>query len=223
MTRVLAVNGSPNMEKGNTERILRPFLEGMKEGGARVDVVYPKRLNIKPCTGQLYCWNTEPGECIIKDDMQQVYPLLKRADILVLATPVYVPLPGEMQNFINRLVPMMDPVLTTRKGRTRARMRRDVSIRKLVLVSTGGWYEKGNFGTVVRIAKELAEDCSIEFSGALLRPHANLLRNGGPRAERVLESAKEAGRELAAEGRMSRRLLDEVSRPLRSSRQLHDG
>ncbi|MFH1579422.1 MAG: flavodoxin family protein [Thermoplasmatota archaeon] len=214
MTRVVAVNGSPKMEKGNTERILRPFLEGMKEVGAKVDLLYAKRLDIKPCKGEFYCWNTNPGKCLIKDDMQSVYPLLKRADILVLATPVYIPLPGEMQNFVNRLCPLIDPLLTKRNGRTRARFRSDVKIRKIVLVSTSGWYEKGNFGTVLRIAKEVANDASVQFAGALLRPHAQLLARGGSKADRVLEAAKESGRELVATGRISKRLIEAVGKPL---------
>lgn len=214
MTRVVAVNGSPNREKGNTERILRPFLEGMKEAGAKIDLLYAKRLDIKPCKGELYCWNTNPGKCHIKDDMQSVYPLLKRADILVLATPVYIPLPGEMQNFVNRLVPLMDPVLTKRNGRTRARFRSDVKIRKIVLVSTSGWYEKGNFGTVLRIAKEIANDVSVEFAGALVRPHAQLLAREGSKADRVLEAARESGRQLVATGRISKSLIEAVGKPL---------
>ncbi|MBU0684410.1 MAG: NAD(P)H-dependent oxidoreductase, partial [Candidatus Thermoplasmatota archaeon] len=170
--------------------------------------------DIKPCKGEFYCWNTNPGKCLIKDDMQSVYPLLKRADILVLATPVYIPLPGEMQNFVNRLCPLIDPLLTKRNGRTRARFRSDVKIRKIVLVSTSGWYEKGNFGTVLRIAKEVANDASVQFAGALLRPHAQLLARGGSKADRVLEAAKESGRELVATGRISKRLIEAVGKPL---------
>lgn len=214
MTRVVAVNGSPNMEKGNTERILRPFLEGMREAGAKVDLIYPKRLDIKPCKGEFHCWNENPGKCIIKDDMQSVYPLLKRADILILATPVYIPLPGEMQNFVNRLCPLIDPVLTKRNGRTRARFHSDVKIGKIVLVSTSGWYEMGNFGTVLRIAKEIANDCSVRFAGALLRPHAFALARGGPKADRVLEAAMESGRQLATTGRIPKKLIEAVANPL---------
>jgi len=84
-------------------------------------------------------------------------------------------MPGEMQNLVNRLVPLMDPALKNRNGRTRARFRSEVKIRKFVLVSTSGWWEMGNFGTVLRIAKELAKDCSVKFAGALLRPHSGWL------------------------------------------------
>jgi hypothetical protein len=66
----------------------------------------------------------------------------READILVLATPVYGPLPGEMQNLLNRLVPLFDSILEMRNDHTRARLRQDVKISKIVLVSTCGWWEK---------------------------------------------------------------------------------
>ncbi len=147
MMKVVAVNGSPRMEKGLTDKVLRPFLKGMREAGAEVDIYYAKRLDIKPCRGEFYCWDTKPGKCFIRDDMRSMYAALKQADILVLATPVYLPLPSEMQDFLNRLVALIDPVLTKRSARTRARLRPDVNIREIVLVSTGGWWEKGNLSS----------------------------------------------------------------------------
>lgn len=53
--KVLAFNSSPNMGKGATASILDPFLEGMKEAGAEVEVVYVSKLNIKPCVGCYAC------------------------------------------------------------------------------------------------------------------------------------------------------------------------
>ncbi|WP_332882068.1 flavodoxin family protein [Methanosarcina horonobensis] len=46
--KVLAINSSPRMDKGNTALILNPFLEGMKEAGAEVELFYTKKLNINP-------------------------------------------------------------------------------------------------------------------------------------------------------------------------------
>jgi hypothetical protein len=43
LTKVVAINGSPDMEKGNTAKILTPFLEGMEEAGASVELFYAKR------------------------------------------------------------------------------------------------------------------------------------------------------------------------------------
>lgn len=49
---VLAINGSARMEKGYTAMILTPFLEGMKEAGAQVELFYAKQLNINSCTSE---------------------------------------------------------------------------------------------------------------------------------------------------------------------------
>lgn len=214
MTKVVAINGSPKMQKGNTAKILTPFLEGMEEAGASVELFYARRLNVKPCAGEFYCWNKKPGQCYIDDSMQSLYPKLRDADALVLATPVYVPLPGEMQNLINRLVPLLDPALGRRNGRTRVRFRGDVKISKIVLVSSSGWWEMGNFGTVLRIIKELAEDADVEFAGALLRPHASFMTEYKEKAEKIFAAAKQAGYQLVKEGRMSKDLLKAVSQPL---------
>jgi len=218
MAKVIAINGSPQMEKGNTAMVLAPFVQGMVGAGAEAEVVYAKRLKAKPCgCGEMRCWYATPGECLIQDDMQTLYAKLREASILVLATPVYIPLPGEMQNVINRLCPLVEPFLEFRGGRTRARFRKDVRIRRIALVATGGWWELGNFGTVVRIAEELAEVTRVEFAGAVLRPHAFLMQDKGEFTEDgkvVLDALSGAGRELIQHGAMGQDTLDAIGRPL---------
>jgi hypothetical protein len=217
---VVAINGSPKMEKGNTAKILMPFLEGMEKAGASVELYYARRLNVKPCDGELHCWNKKPGQCYIDDSMQLLYPKLREADILVLATPVYIPLPGEMQNLINRMVPLMDPVLKRKNGRTRARFRADVKISKFVLVSSSGWWEMGNFGTMLRIVKELAKDVNVEFAGALLRPHSDRMAENREKAEKIFEAARQAGYELVKKRKISKNLFKIISQPLTSEERI---
>lgn len=119
-----------------------------------------------------------------------------------------------MQNFVNRLCPLIDPILEFREGRTRARFRDDVKIRRIVLVSTSGWWEIGNMDTVVRIAEELAKDVGQELTAAILRPHAYLVKENKEKGKIVLEAAKQAGVQLIREGRVSKKLLDTISQPL---------
>lgn len=212
--KVLAINGSARMEKGSTAMILNPFLEGMKQAGAEVELFFSKKLNICPCTGEFHCWYSKPGECYIDDTMQLMYPKLRDAETLVLATPVYIPLPGEMQNFINRLCPLIEPILTRRGNRTRARFNKSVKINTIVLVSTCGWWEKGNFATVLRIVKEIARDVNVNFAGALLRPHADLLKKNKDKASEIFEAAKQAGFQLVKNGTIHKNLLNAVAQPL---------
>lgn len=42
--KVLAINGSPKGQLGNTEVLLSPFLKGCIEAGAEVETVYIKDM-----------------------------------------------------------------------------------------------------------------------------------------------------------------------------------
>ena len=224
MVKAIAINGSPRKEKGDTALILRSFIEGLEECGADVDLYYASKLKIKPCScGRMLCWYDTPGECPIQDEMQLLYPKLNAADLFILATPVYIPLPGDMQNIINRLCPLVEPLLESRQGRTRPRFHKDVNIKKIMVISTGGWWEKENMSTVVRIVEELAENAGVEFGGALLRPHAFLMKKDGiltREGEQILSGVKQAAQELLTDGKMSPTALDLISRPLITEKEL---
>ena len=87
---VLVINGSPRKERMHTGTFTTLFAEGMKDSGATVDFIYPKDLEIGDCRGCLNCWGNTPGKCIQDDGMTEVLSKMAKADIVVLATPVYV-------------------------------------------------------------------------------------------------------------------------------------
>lgn len=108
--KAIAINASPKMEKGNTAAILTPFLEGLREAGADVELFCTKEMEIRPCLGDLACWVKTPGTCCRKDDMQALLGKLAQADLWVLATPVYVDgMAGPLKNLVDRLIPMIYP------------------------------------------------------------------------------------------------------------------
>ena len=56
--------------------------------GARTQVIEADKQNIVPCKEYIVC--EKKGFCPIDDDMtRQIYPLLRRAEIIVAATPVF--------------------------------------------------------------------------------------------------------------------------------------
>lgn len=225
MTHILAINGSPNKGAGQTGRLLGAVLAGAHEAGASSELVYPEEMALQPCTGEMHCWFRQPGRCYIEDDMQALYPRLWAADTLLLAAPVYAPLPGRMQDLLNRLVPLLTPRLEWRNGRTRARFRDGVAIRRVALVATGGWWEVENVDVVLHIAQELAANASVPFAGAALRPHADVMldatsRELTPAGEQVLAAARQAGRELVELGAMQPQTLAAISRALIAEREL---
>ena len=83
---VLGLQGSPRV-KGNTGILLSAFLAEAERLGARTEILDVARKNIAPCQECGAC--ERKGFCPFDDDMQEVYPLLRRADLIVLATPVF--------------------------------------------------------------------------------------------------------------------------------------
>ena len=216
--KVLALNSSPRMARGNTALMLTPFLDGMKEVGAEVEFFYIKKLKINPCLGCFNCWLKTPGECVQKDDMKMLLPKLSEANILVLATPLYVDgISGPMKNVLDRLIPGAQPFIELRDGHCRHPGREGHSRRKLVLVSNCGFWEMDNFDPLLVQVKAFCENAAMEFAGALLRPHGEALRpmmeRGAP-LDDVFEAAREAGRQLVQVGQMSPETLATVSREL---------
>jgi multimeric flavodoxin WrbA len=210
----MIINGSARVEKGNTAFILTHLIKGMKNAGADVELLYTKKQRILPCIGCFKCWGETIGACFIKDDMQEIYQKLKQTDILVLATPVYIPLPGMIQNFINRMCPLIEPLLEFKNGRTRARFHKDVKISRILGVITGGWWEIENLSIVQNIIEELAMNSSVEFAGALLRPHSYLLKQETEKNNKILSAIETVGEMLIQKGTVNEENLKFISQPL---------
>lgn len=85
---ILVLNGSPR-KQGSTKKMADSFKEGAKAVGHQVDVVDVCHRNIAGCLACEFCHTTGKGVCAQKDDMQEVYGLLKKADMLVIASPIY--------------------------------------------------------------------------------------------------------------------------------------
>lgn len=85
---ILALNGSPR-KLGHTKRMLNAFREGAESVGHQVTIVDVCHLKIAGCLACEYCHTKGNGVCIQKDDMQEVYELLDKAEMLVIASPIY--------------------------------------------------------------------------------------------------------------------------------------
>jgi multimeric flavodoxin WrbA len=86
--QVLVILGSPR-KKGNSSTLAAQISRGAKSAGAEVETVFLHALKISPCRGCDTCKKQDSKGCAIKDDMQEIYPKLTKADAWVIASPVY--------------------------------------------------------------------------------------------------------------------------------------
>jgi multimeric flavodoxin WrbA len=84
--KVLGIMGSPRIQ-GNTDLLLSRALEGALSQGAQIEKIVVDKLNITPCKEFYGC--IKDGNCVIRDDMDSVYPKLIDADAIIIASPMF--------------------------------------------------------------------------------------------------------------------------------------
>jgi multimeric flavodoxin WrbA len=116
MTKHVLVFKSSPRETGNSSILADQAAAGAKTAGAVVEVFSLHTLNIRPCDACDVCQET--GVCVLKDDMQMLYPKLKHADAIVLASPVYwFTFSAQLKLFIDRWYGMESPQGNPLKGK----------------------------------------------------------------------------------------------------------
>jgi len=97
---VLIFKGSPR-EKGNSSLLADKAAEGAHIEGAEVETFSLHRMDIRPCDACDTCQET--GVCVLKDDMQMLYPKLREAEAIVIASPIYwFTMSAQTKMFIDR-------------------------------------------------------------------------------------------------------------------------
>jgi len=82
---ILGISGSPR--KQATEHVLTEALSTMEEKGYETEMFSVRGKDIGPCRNCDYCLRKK--ECLLKDDMYQLYPLFKDVKGIIMATPIY--------------------------------------------------------------------------------------------------------------------------------------
>lgn len=158
---VLGLQGSPR-RKGNTTFLLNAFMAEMKDRGAETFIINACDKFIKPCIG---CANCErKGVCSITDDDMtgEIYGLLRRADVVVLATPIYFyNATAQMKLLIDRsqtLWARKYKLLLTDPGRPD---------RKGILLAVGATKGRNLFEGMILTAKYFFDAVGADFHGKL--------------------------------------------------------
>ena len=100
MKTLLAIAPSPR-KGGNSETLLKEFCRAAEDAGWNVDLIRVNEMIFRPCQACDAC--AKDGHCIVKDEMQDVYPKFISADALVLASPVtFGSMNAQLKMFIDR-------------------------------------------------------------------------------------------------------------------------
>ncbi len=84
--KVLGIMGSPRV-KGNTDLLLDEALKGAQSQQVEVEKLIVDKMKITPCREYYGC--LKDGNCVIRDDMDIIYPKLVEADGIIVASPMF--------------------------------------------------------------------------------------------------------------------------------------
>ncbi|MFZ5650649.1 MAG: flavodoxin family protein [Bacillota bacterium] len=86
---------------GNTDILLESAVEKMGSSGVNTEIIYMAGLSYSPCRACEGCYST--GRCVIRDDAGPVYEKILKAQMLVMAAPVFsMGICAQAKTFIDR-------------------------------------------------------------------------------------------------------------------------
>ncbi len=184
--KVLVILGSPR-KRGNSTMLAAEAAKAAKAAGASVETVYLHGLDIKACTACDACQRKPGSGCVIRDDMQKLYPKLKAADALLLASPIYwANMSAQMKTFMDRCYALAAPTGHAFKGK------------KVGVIITYGAPDVFSSGGVnaLRCFQDSFGFVDVKIAGMV---HGTAWRAGEVRKNRpLLKEAAELGRTLAS-------------------------
>jgi multimeric flavodoxin WrbA len=84
--KLVVLLGSPR-KNGNSETVAKAVVAPIEQSGGSVEYIRLNDFSLRPCQGCGGC--DKSGNCIIDDDMKDIYTKVDGADRLLLVSPVY--------------------------------------------------------------------------------------------------------------------------------------
>jgi len=99
--KVLIISASLR-NHSNSEALADSFAEGARAAGNEVKAITLRDKSIAFCKGCLACQSL--GHCAIQDDAIEIAEKMKRADVIVFATPIYYyEMSGQLKTLLDRV------------------------------------------------------------------------------------------------------------------------
>ncbi len=118
--KIVILNGSPR-KNGNTSELVKAFTEGAESAGNTVTEFFLDKMNINGCKGCFGGHSNKECPCVQQDDMNEIYPVVKECDVIVLATPLYYwNMSGQIRTAIDRLFALEEGDGNLLRGNSRA-------------------------------------------------------------------------------------------------------
>jgi multimeric flavodoxin WrbA len=171
------------------------MLRGAEEAGAHIERIIISKLKFSPCVECHGC--DETGECVLRDDMKEVYPKLLEADRIILASPIFF---YGVTAFAKALIDRVQS-LWMRKYRKKVPRENPRRTKKGFFISAGATQGAKLFDGALLTVKYFFDALDADFAGQLLfkgmeekgdiRNHPTALRDAFEAGKALVEGIAE--------------------------------
>ena len=150
--------GSPRI-KGNTDLLLDEALKGAQSQQVEVEKIVVDKLKISPCREYYGC--IRDGNCVIRDDMDDIYPKLLSADAIIVASPIFFySVSAQFKALIDRCQALWQRKYVLKNL--------DVPLRKGAFIAVGATRGKNLFEGPILTVKYFFKAMNVEYADELL-------------------------------------------------------
>lgn len=217
--KILAINSSYRGNKGHSKFLIDKLFQGAKESGAECEVITLSKNKINMCKACNIC-HTENHylKCVFdeKDDVRSIFNKMASADIIVFATPVYIfGISGLMKIFLDRIYSTgnIHNIMVSKSGLLFHHIDTSICSKPFVNLVCCDNLEDETPKNTLSYFKAYSKFMDAPQVGVLIRNAGRLTGHGKdpekekkfPKIYEVYDAYIQAGRELALEGKISKR------------------
>ena len=176
---IVILAGSPR-KVSSTDKLAAAFAEGAKDAGHTVTTFRVADMKIGGCLGCNHCFQKKEGVCVQKDEMRTILEAIRKADTLVLASPVYFwGISAQLKLVIDR---------------TYALLKEGSSIKQAALLMTCGEKMVAAAEPPIAMFRQICAYLKWQEAGIIIAPNIHEPQDIDGRPE--LEQSKQLGRRL---------------------------
>lgn len=156
---ILVLTGSPR-KGGNSDLLADAFIKGAKTAGHTVTKFEAGRKDIKGCTACDTCYS-KGDACTLGDDFNELAPLMEKANMLVIATPMYwFTFPAQLKAALDKMYALLIG-------------EREFGIKESVLLVCAETEDEKDFDGIIKTYQLIANYLKWRDVGTLVIPKVN--------------------------------------------------
>jgi multimeric flavodoxin WrbA len=162
--KITMLNGNPNADNVAFDNYLRELSRHLGLRHHTVNVFNLREMDIRYCVGCFSCWVKTPGECITKDNSDNICGAYINSDLVLFASPVIMAFTSALlKKAHEKLLPLVHPYLEFVQSEVRHLSRYEEYPLMSLLLEKGNDTDEGDIKIISDIYRRDAINFKTKF------------------------------------------------------------